>query len=1068
MTELVSGSSSIQNLIENIGWYKGSPTRIMQATYDFLDEVLQNNVSLVDPTNPFILGLEIGATQAALAINESLLNQRRTYVGLAQTEQDIYRHMTDTEYLGRFAIPGQDSFQFMFELTSLTNAMKPDSLDNSLKAIIPRDSYITVDNYVFTLQYPIIIRKDNNGSFQVTYDLTYPSPISTPSSNIIPVKGRQDSSGTKWLYFEVPIKQMEIKTVIQAVSQSKIFNLDIAIKDQFMYARAFLKSGTSDEWVEMHTTHSDQSFDPSILTAVFNVTTGNLNVTIPYIYNTQGLLIGQVRIDVYTTKGDVTVNMGSYNLDAFTLNFYAIDKVRDLNQYTNVWGSVTRVAFSDQILQGGSDGVSFATLKAKITDYAFGNVQIPITTAQLETLGEQNGFTIVKNSDPLNNRVMLAVRAIPEISVIDTKTNTQKLLSRANAGMIRFSSSLEDLQASDNVYQSLSSNRTILLSNTVFDLVNGVASLVENSEVNNIKAQPVNQMVNSVNNAHYVYTPYYYVFDLQEELLNVRPYDLDHPEAANLSFVRQNATLALAVNVNSYSIEKIPMGYRLTIILVSGQSYKQLNDNQVAVQLRLRNEDGSLSGTINGTQIGIDPDSSERIYQFDIETTYDVNSDHAIEVINAYNTEGAVINNFYVNLDTSVDILHSTNSPLSSGFVADETDALINKAMLPVGSVGNVHETIDITFGVYLEHLWTRFRSFASGEDYKTSPVNVPAYYETNVFKTNPVTGSMLFIDGSGNPYYVPLHNQGDIILDIIEGTVPPTNVIGEDGDYYLNTSTNIFYGPKTAGVWPPSTRYTLQGWGAPSNSIGAVGNYYINKVNGDYYGPKTSGGWPSAPTFTITPEYKYNEGDTLHDNNGDPILINDIKASNDFDILVFDGKLEFVTDSNYINYRAQITTMVTEWITTDILEIDDKVLENTEVRFYPEASLGTTKILLDNVNSIYINSEQVLTVTVIANETVLNDTSVQETMSLAIARYLDSNIRQLKFTLNQFETDIRDMLGTDIYGVSISGLGGDANYVSINVSDEHNRLCIGRKLIAQADASTIVDYSVNTVFKSY
>ena len=37
----------------------------------------------------------------------------------------------------------------------------------------------------------------------------------------------------------------------------------------------------------------------------------------------------------------------------------------------------------------------------------------------------------------------------------------------------------------------------------------------------------------------------------------------------------------------------------------------------------------------------------------------------------------------------------------------------------------------------------------------------------------------------------------------MLNGTVDPTGVDGVDGDFYMNTTTNVLFGPKDAGSWP-------------------------------------------------------------------------------------------------------------------------------------------------------------------------------------------------------------------------------------------------------------------------
>lgn len=54
----------------------------------------------------------------------------------------------------------------------------------------------------------------------------------------------------------------------------------------------------------------------------------------------------------------------------------------------------------------------------------------------------------------------------------------------------------------------------------------------------------------------------------------------------------------------------------------------------------------------------------------------------------------------------------------------------------------------------------------------------------------------------------------------VLNGTSNPTAVIGNNGDFYINTSTNTIFGPKAAGVWP-ATGVSLVG---PQGAAGPAG----------------------------------------------------------------------------------------------------------------------------------------------------------------------------------------------------------------------------------------------------
>lgn len=134
----------------------------------------------------------------------------------------------------------------------------------------------------------------------------------------------------------------------------------------------------------------------------------------------------------------------------------------------------------------------------------------------------------------------------------------------------------------------------------------------------------------------------------------------------------------------------------------------------------------------------------------------------------------------------------------------------------------------------------------------------------------------------------------------VLHGPGSPSNSIGANGDFYVDTDNNRFFGPKSSGTWsgfvsmvgiqgpigptgasggvgpagsqgiqgisgsqgiqgPAGSagsigaagidgKTLLNGSGAPSGSLGATGDFYIDKTAWTIYGPKTIGtGWGSA-----------------------------------------------------------------------------------------------------------------------------------------------------------------------------------------------------------------------------
>lgn len=100
-----------------------------------------------------------------------------------------------------------------------------------------------------------------------------------------------------------------------------------------------------------------------------------------------------------------------------------------------------------------------------------------------------------------------------------------------------------------------------------------------------------------------------------------------------------------------------------------------------------------------------------------------------------------------------------------------------------------------------------------------------------------------------------PVGPAGEDGSMIYSGQGAPDASIGDVGDYYLNTDTGEFYGPKDEGGWGDPTivlkgedgedgSQIFSGSGAPDASLGSIGDYYLDKDNYDLYGPKNDSGW--------------------------------------------------------------------------------------------------------------------------------------------------------------------------------------------------------------------------------
>lgn len=746
----------LSDLLNKIALYRYNPTNIQRVILDHLNDITNGKIDIVDPTSPFVFLLEASSVNTAAAMQENRINLRRQYKQLAQSVDEIYPHMSDKNFINLFAIPSKAKFTFMIQMTSFENALVAIPNEEAKKVTIPRNTQVKFDNYTFSLQYPIDIRKFNNDEIQVSYDALLESPLQSLPTNIIPKIIRTDSAGIDWITFTVELSQFNVSTTHFAVQAESYIDHTVNYDDNYYYCRVFFKKDNNTAWTEMHTTLTDQVYDIFVPTAILtpNNETKTVRVFIPPVYINSNLVDGNIRIDVYDTKGTLNIDTSNYLLTSFETTLLAIDEENDTNLYTAAMNNISMRVYTNDYVTGGNDAITFDELRTNVINNSSGGFSAPITNVQLLATAQQDGFTIVKNVDVITNRIFLATRDLPSPS------NTN-LITSANVTINTLISDLDKLKLIDSIKDN--GPRLTILSKTLYQSINGQLYIIEQSGVQALKMLSQLALCAKVNDNNYLYSPFYYVLDNTSHEFDVKAYHLDQPVIDTLSFVSQNPTAGVSVNTNKYAIVKTDTGYKIVVEVTSNSLYKELQDSYVQAQLSFLPIGEINYSFINGVLEGKNTSTGERIYSFTIESNFDINDLNYIYLTNfqMFSNEQMLCQS---RLTHSFRIHYTTNS-VPVQYVQDTANTHIGKFLLPVDTIAITEETVNVTFGYALDNLWTRSRSVATGNVYETYDHDVPMTYAEDVYQIDPVTNS-IFSVVNGNLVYTKLHSAGDVVHD--------------------------------------------------------------------------------------------------------------------------------------------------------------------------------------------------------------------------------------------------------------------------------------------------------------
>lgn len=745
---------------ENLYQVLRNPSLIQQLVLNELDSQLNPDPNkptfdIPDGTLPFVFLMECGSMETAASINEMEAGMRRLYGRQALTPDELYAHMADDDYIGRFANPASTPFMLILDYDEVIAKAVPFGDQGLKRLVIPRVTQFEAGKLPFTMQYPIQMTVMRHGGITVEFVLDKISPVEVLTTNIVQwqmVTSKIDQERRRLMVMTIPVQQFSISTFTDTLNPSTLFQKSYLFDDQFFHARAYISTDDEQSWTEINTTHSALTYDPEKLTMVFKVTTGKLEVSIPVIYVTTGQATGSIRIDIYSTKGPVDIDFSTLNETDFKVAFNSID---DDKVFTSPMDTLTTCqVLARGRVNGGSNAMSFATLREQVINNTLGPLQLPITNVQLGSSLQRRGYNLVTNVDNITNLQYLASRRM-------SPSSTLNVTSGAGVAMSEITFDMESLGGSTHV--SDNGIRLTILPSMLYNYNNGRVTPLPDSEINRLNTVSAEQCAREVNNGRYVYSPLHNVMDISNNNFEMRPYYLDNPTILSKTFIGENDTANLQSAIAEYNITRIDGGYRIRVLLETGEQFKKLEDSQVVLQLGYKPTGENRWASMNGTLLGLQ--EGERVYQFDIMTNFDVNSSNELRTLNL-SMFSDVQNNYFAPLNTELAITICVVNSTTPGYQPNELDELVQTHLLPQQFMAVTRESLNTVFGYEMTKLWRRSRPIISQESYKKYEYNVPAYYKDTVYKTDANGNIIIIINLDGSLDYEILHRVGDPILN--------------------------------------------------------------------------------------------------------------------------------------------------------------------------------------------------------------------------------------------------------------------------------------------------------------
>lgn len=747
---------SFQKMSKDLLLFAHNPAAMQSIS---LNRLADGDLVLRDPTDPVAFLAEMAVMIGHTTIEGVREQLPKCFPSMAQTPEDLYRHISDKDLIDVFALPSAAEMLFYIDVDSLMQKAMPLITQGIRRIIFPRDTVFTVAGYDFAIQYPIEIRilpyaTMTNHAFQVLWLTETQSPISPVTTNALEwsITNAPGHSGDV-LLFKMPVKQYSVTTRSDTVTPATEMVMYHSFNDDYFMARVWMRKEDSKSWVELATTLSQRTYDVNNPTAVLQVLNGRVRMTIPAVYVNKGLVSGEIRLDIYSTKGKLELDLGSFTTEDYSFGLRDLNKEID-EAYVN---PIKSLAVKELIGVGKSSGgraaLPFEKLRENVIANAVGTRRRPITPSQLSAATDAYGLEMSRPIDYVTDRLLHLSRTMPD----STLKSVNSPLGTVSAPMFFTWDQLAALPTA-----RVNGNRITVLPETIYGF-DGVNVVFDPQITETLKLMQPVDVVKLGNAKQFLFTPFYYVMDINNASIDVRVYHLDQPAIDSKRFITTNVTSGLSVVTADYQFFKSGENYVLRVLTKSDKTYQSLLDEQVFAQIQFtpRTAGGNavtIFGELKGKKDG------ERVFEFLFESNLDIDRNDELVLTNTYNRGGTQVDT-PSSLLNDFNIIYGCQQYYPGSFEPGELDKMI----MGVGrdAIGVTHEVFGLRFGWALEWYWRSSRPMTDSINYKYYQEDVLEVYTVDKIKYE--DGVPVYtVDPNADPMvqFVYEHRKGEPVID--------------------------------------------------------------------------------------------------------------------------------------------------------------------------------------------------------------------------------------------------------------------------------------------------------------
>ncbi len=1096
-----------------------NPTAIQSIMLEELQNRFLGGETIVDGNNTAVFLLEMNSSLVATAGNVLHDTFSSIYPVRANTSRDLYKHMSTYDYVNMLATPSTtDMGLFLNKQYLVENALPHNDIYN--KVVIPDTTIFNIDSYKFGIHYPIEIRiNKTTEDILVTHIVDDVNPLYKLAQNTIPHEVRQ-VNGILGLFITIPVHQFVKTTYVEDINNSTGFNKSYAYNDKF-YAARISKENDDKTWSFIDQTLTDEIYNAYQPTAAIQILeeSRTINVRIPQVYFDRKMLGSRLRVELYTTLGELDLDISGVDPSTYGISFKRNTEDK-YQKYTAVLDHIPTIYLVPKStkLQGGGNGYDFEELRSRVINDSF-YTDVLISNTGLSNYFEDMGFDVYKHRDDVTERMYYCRKIL---------TNSAAEIIAAGDIPIFLNEEIinatQDSGEDTTIIRSVTGDAVTILPTTLFKLNNGVCIPVSFNALgvlNNLTPEDYVAHMNDVNNV-YTNTPFHIRLDKSSTYPMAYSYDLMDPTINSIEFVGEDPELFTQITIGGASVvhnNNGSGGYTVELNVYPSDNLATMIDEgnidlsdqgqfRLLIKYDLYHVYATYMGIINGNHK----------FTFNIDVDYKISREHTMSLMNFENNVGVVGGE--IGLDPMFTVI---------GYVRSDLIPVGNKYLDIIGFTGLTEHSIQMNLGKIVTSIYNGVQLHYDDIQYERYAANEFLQYEADEYERDGSNNYIYTVVG-GDVVFNIIHKIGDWIFDvpldrtstggiIEDGAHTPSDLdvvtwsattVYEIGQIYNDGSnyhvvTTAGTSSNTEPVWESvvgdtnvddTVVWTVVKIGTTMEldsvagiSIDASGetklgitgpgvatSTFITDITGTTITlSKTVIGYSVDDTSVVVGEIAINHvvGTPKLDGMGNPIPLADPSdpevtvrnTSFRIESIQIDRMQAHVESVDVRDYMTILTDNIRSY-TNSITATHASLLSNTKPYFKPTNTIGSGKFKIDSLRSFTQNLQISVSLKIMIDTYTNTSEAILERVREQALVLIDEQLSTGNVNLVNLSDELKRIMPEVIKYVDVLGIDGDITKQTLIPLDKHTIPSLRRKLVLNSvgEISTVRDLNITFI----